>query len=159
TMMHIGTRPLLRIAVACGGTGGHFFPGLAVAQQLAERGCSVTLLISPKEVDQQAARTAHDVQVATLPAIGLERGGELACARGFGRAYRAAWKLFNSNPPHAALAMGGFTSAPAILAAKRVGAKTFLHESNTIAGRANRWLSWLVDRVFVGFPSAATRLH
>ncbi len=127
--------------------------------QLAERGCSVTLLISPKEVDQQAARTTHDVQVATLPAIGLKRGGELAFARGFGRAYRAARKLFSSNPPHAALAMGGFTSAPAILAAKRVGAKTFLHESNTIAGRANRWLSWLVDRVFVGFPSAATRLH
>jgi UDP-N-acetylglucosamine--N-acetylmuramyl-(pentapeptide) pyrophosphoryl-undecaprenol N-acetylglucosamine transferase len=55
--------------------------------------------------------------------------------------------------------MGGFTSAPPILAAKRFHASTFLHESNTIPGRANRWLSWIVDRTFVGFPSAAARLH
>ncbi|MGI8965337.1 MAG: glycosyltransferase, partial [Limisphaerales bacterium] len=39
-------------AIACGGTGGHLFPGLAVAEELARRDCSVTLLISPKEVDQ-----------------------------------------------------------------------------------------------------------
>jgi UDP-N-acetylglucosamine--N-acetylmuramyl-(pentapeptide) pyrophosphoryl-undecaprenol N-acetylglucosamine transferase len=55
--------------------------------------------------------------------------------------------------------MGGFTSAPPILAAKRAGARTFLHESNTIPGRANRWLSWVVDGAFVGFPTTAGRLH
>ena len=43
-------RPL--IAIACGGTGGHLFPGLAVAEQLKEHGCDVALLISPKDVDQ-----------------------------------------------------------------------------------------------------------
>jgi UDP-N-acetylglucosamine--N-acetylmuramyl-(pentapeptide) pyrophosphoryl-undecaprenol N-acetylglucosamine transferase len=57
------------------------------------------------------------------------------------------------------LAMGGFTSAAPILAARRSGARTFLHESNTIPGRANRWLSWGVHQAFVGFPSAAGRLH
>src|SRR5215469_14092468 len=55
--------------------------------------------------------------------------------------------------------MGGFTSAPPICAAKNVGAKTFLHESNTIPGRANRWLSRFVERCFVGFPQAAERLR
>ncbi|MSU59777.1 MAG: UDP-N-acetylglucosamine--N-acetylmuramyl-(pentapeptide) pyrophosphoryl-undecaprenol N-acetylglucosamine transferase, partial [Pedosphaera sp.] len=60
--------------------------------------------------------------------------------------------------PDAALAMGGFTSAPPVLAARRAGAKTFLHESNTIPGRANRWLARFVDQAFVGFPQAATRL-
>jgi UDP-N-acetylglucosamine--N-acetylmuramyl-(pentapeptide) pyrophosphoryl-undecaprenol N-acetylglucosamine transferase len=55
--------------------------------------------------------------------------------------------------------MGGFTSAPPILAAKHLGAQTFLHESNTIPGRANRWLSWVVDQAFVGFPQAGPRLH
>jgi UDP-N-acetylglucosamine--N-acetylmuramyl-(pentapeptide) pyrophosphoryl-undecaprenol N-acetylglucosamine transferase len=89
----------------------------------------------------------------------LQRGGELAFLRGFIQSYRAARSLFKARRPHAALAMGGFTSAPPILAAKRSGAQTFLHESNTIPGRANRWLSWVVDRAFVGFPTAATRLH
>ena len=54
--------------------------------------------------------------------------------------------------------MGGFTSAPPALAARSAGAKTFLHESNTIPGRANRFLSGFVDAAFVGFPEAAGRL-
>jgi UDP-N-acetylglucosamine--N-acetylmuramyl-(pentapeptide) pyrophosphoryl-undecaprenol N-acetylglucosamine transferase len=55
--------------------------------------------------------------------------------------------------------MGGFTSAPPILAARRAGARTFLHESNSIPGRANRWLSRVVQRAFVGFPAARGRLR
>jgi UDP-N-acetylglucosamine--N-acetylmuramyl-(pentapeptide) pyrophosphoryl-undecaprenol N-acetylglucosamine transferase len=75
------------------------------------------------------------------------------------RSYRAASQRFQARPPAAVLAMGGFTSAPPILAGRRLGARTFLHESNSIPGRANRWLSHVVDRGFVGFPSAATRLR
>src|SRR5208337_2173553 len=62
-------------------------------------------------------------------------------------------------PPQVALAMGGFTSAPPLLAARALGASTFLHESNAIPGRANRWLSRVADRAFIGFPSAAARLY
>ena len=148
-----------RIAIACGGTGGHLFPGLAVASQLMERGCAVTLVISPKDVDQQAVREATGMEILTLPAIGLKRGGEVAFLRGLSRSYRTASRLFKSRPAEAALAMGGFTSAAPVLAARRCGARTFLHESNSIPGRANRWLSWLISQAFVGFPSAAGRLH
>ena len=65
----------LNIAIACGGTGGHLFPGLAVAERLQQRGCAVTLLISPKEVDQQAVKAAKEMEIVTLPAVGLTRGG------------------------------------------------------------------------------------
>jgi len=54
--------------------------------------------------------------------------------------------------------MGGFTSAPPIFVAKELGAKTFLHESNTIPGKANRYLSRFVHEAFVGFPETASRL-
>ncbi len=148
-----------RVVIACGGTGGHLFPGLAVAEQLVRRGSAVTLLISPKDVDQQAVRHASGMNVLTLPAIGLQNRNYFSFARSFWKSYRAAKNHFSTNPPQAALAMGGFTSAPPILAARRFGAKTFLHESNTIPGRANRWLSWVVDRAFVGFPQARERLH
>ena len=151
--------PEVRVAIACGGTGGHLFPGLAVAEQLVRRGCAVTLLVSPKEVDQEAVKAAVGMEVVTLPAVGLQRGGKFAFLRGFCRSYWAARKLFRSRPPRVALAMGGFTSAPPVLAARAFGARTFLHESNAIPGRANRWLSRVVDRAFVGFPSAAARLH
>lgn len=148
-----------RIAIACGGTGGHLFPGLAVADQLLRRDCSVVLLVSPKEVDQQGVRQAASMEVLTLPAVGLTRGRRLAFLRGFVQSYRAATRAFAAAPPQAALAMGGFTSAPPLLAAKRQGAQTFLHESNTIPGRANRWLARVVNGAFCGFPSAASRLR
>ena len=147
------------IAIACGGTGGHLFPGLAVAEQLVKRGCSVTLLVSPKEVDQQAVKMARNVEIVTLPAVGLQNRNYFSFGRSFLKSWLAARDVFRKHKPAAALAMGGFTSAPPILAAKRLGAKTFLHESNTIPGRANRWLSRFVDQCFVGFPQAASKLR
>lgn len=151
------------IAIACGGTGGHLFPGLAVAEQLIKRGCSVTLLVSPKEVDQQAVKSAKQLgaslQVVTLPAVGLQNRNYFSFSASFLKSLFAARKIFRGQKLSAALAMGGFTSAPPILAAKQLGAKTFLHESNTIPGKANRWLSRFVNQCFVGFPQAGPRLR
>jgi UDP-N-acetylglucosamine--N-acetylmuramyl-(pentapeptide) pyrophosphoryl-undecaprenol N-acetylglucosamine transferase len=146
-------KPPLHVAIACGGTGGHLFPGIAVANQLVLQGWQPLLLISPKEVDQQVVKGLAGVEIATLPAIGLNRGSEFAFLRGFIRSYWMAASLFKKLRPQAALAMGGFTSAPPILAAKRVGARTFIHESNAVPGRANRWLARVVQRTFVGFPT------
>lgn len=146
------------VAIACGGTGGHLFPGLAVADQLLARDCSVAVLISPKEVDQQAVKSARGFEVVTLPAVALQRGRRLAFLRGFWQSWRAARNLFATRRPDAVLAMGGFTSAPPVLAARSQRAKTFLHESNNIPGRANRWLARVVDCAFVGFPQTESRL-
>lgn len=147
------------IAIACGGTGGHLFPGLAVAEQLVKRGCAVTLLVSPKEVDQQAVRMARGMRVVTLPAVGLQNHNYFSFGLSFVKSFLTARKAFKGGEPVGALAMGGFTSAPPIFAAKKIGARTFLHESNTIPGRANRWLSRFVNECFVGFPLAASRLR
>ncbi len=48
------TQPSASAVIACGGTGGHFFPGLAVAEEMQRRGCRVSLMVSPKDIDQQA---------------------------------------------------------------------------------------------------------
>ena len=146
------------VAIACGGTGGHLFPGLAVAEQLKQHGCNVALLISPKEIDQQAVKSANGMEVFTLPAVGLQNGNYFSFAGSFVKSLFAARKIFRQRRPDAVLAMGGFTSAPPIWVGKDLGAKTFLHESNTIPGRANRILSRFVDGAFVGFPEAAARL-
>src|SRR5437762_9205024 len=151
------TAPL--VAIACGGTGGHLFPGLAVAEVLARSGCAISLLVSPKEVDQQAVRSAAGMQVLTLPAVGLVDGQIGRFVRGFWQSYRAAKQWFKARPPQAVLAMGGFTGAAPILAGSGVGAATFFHEANSIPGRANRWLAPFVDAAFTGFPSAARRVR
>jgi UDP-N-acetylglucosamine--N-acetylmuramyl-(pentapeptide) pyrophosphoryl-undecaprenol N-acetylglucosamine transferase len=146
------------VAIACGGTGGHLFPGLAVAEELKKRGCQIALLISPKDVDQQAVKSAQGFEIFTLPAVGLQNRNYFSFAKSFWNSFRASRKIFKQRQPDAVLAMGGFTSAPPILAARKFRAKTFLHESNTIPGRANRFLARFVDEAFVGFPEAAARL-
>lgn len=152
-------QPKFSVAIACGGTGGHLFPGMAVAEELLLRRCAVTLLVSPKEVDQQAVRNAIGMSVVTLPAVALTWSQFGAFARGSWKSFRAARSLFKERPPQAVLAMGGFTSAPPVLAGKLCGAATFLHDSNSVPGRANRWIARWVDQAFVGFPQAAARLH
>ena len=92
--MSAAARPPIRVAIACGGTGGHLYPGLAVADQLLRRGCAAALLISPKDVDQQAVKGVSGMEVITLPAVGLKRGAEISFVRGFVRSYRQAANLF-----------------------------------------------------------------
>ncbi len=136
------------------------FPASPSPEQLKQRGCDVALLISPKEVDQQAVKTAPGMEIFTLPAVGLQNRNYFSFAGSFWKSLSAARKIFQRRQPAAVLAMGGFTSAPPVFAGKNMaGAKTFLHESNTIPGKANRFLSRFVDEAFVGFPEAAARLH
>jgi UDP-N-acetylglucosamine--N-acetylmuramyl-(pentapeptide) pyrophosphoryl-undecaprenol N-acetylglucosamine transferase len=116
-------------------------------------------LVSPKEVDQQAVKLAQGMKVFTLPAVGLQNRNYFSFGCSLLRSSLAARKAFLGSRLAGALAMGGFTSAPPIFAAKKLGARTFLHESNTIPGRANRWLSRFVTECFVGFPQAAPRLR
>ena len=146
------------VAIACGGTGGHLFPGLAVGEVLAARGLDVLYLVSRKEVDQQIVRGLPADLVAALPAVGLDGRGTLAFVRAWVASWREVRRLFRARPPGAVLAMGSFTSAPPVLAGQRRGAATFLHEANAIPGRANRWLAHVVDAAYVYFPEAAERL-
>jgi UDP-N-acetylglucosamine:LPS N-acetylglucosamine transferase len=104
------------VAIACGGTGGHLFPGLAVAGQLQARGCDVVLLISPKEVDQAAVKSVPAIKTLILPAVGLQNRNYFSFAYSFWKSWRTAGRFFKQNPPAAVLAMGGFTSAPPIFA-------------------------------------------
>lgn len=154
----IAQTPNARVAIACGGTGGHLFPGVAVGHALRARGCEVALFVSNKEIDRVAVGGSKDFQVHPLASVGLTGRNYPAFFWKLWRARRAAGRILAASKPVAVLAMGGFTAAGPILAGRRSGAATALHESNVIPGRANRWLARRVDRVFVGFEAAASRL-
>jgi UDP-N-acetylglucosamine--N-acetylmuramyl-(pentapeptide) pyrophosphoryl-undecaprenol N-acetylglucosamine transferase len=99
------------------------------------------------------------MEIFKLPAVGLQNRNYFSFAGSFVKSLFVTKKIFRQRRPAAVLAMGGFTSAPPIWVGKDFGAKTFLHESNIIPGRANRLLARFVDEAFVGFPSAAARLR
>lgn len=146
------------VAIACGGTGGHLFPGMAVGEKLLARGCDVALLVSNKEVDQLSSRGATGMEVISLPAVPLLKGNFSAFAKTFWQSLLQARRMFRHRRPSAVLAMGGFTSAAPIVAGRLAGARTAIHESNSFAGRANRVLAPWVNHVFIGFSSAANQL-
>lgn len=146
------------VAIACGGTGGHLFPGMAVGEKLLERGCEVALLVSNKEVDQLSSRGATGMEVISLPAVALLKGNFPIFLKTFWQSLLQARRYFKTRKPAAVLAMGGFTSAAPIFAGRLAGARTGIHESNSFAGRANRLLAPWVNHVFIGFASAAHQL-
>jgi len=156
----------MKVLIACGGTGGHLFPGLAVAETLVAKQHEVRLLVSEKPVDRIAVSTlpsghASAVGVTTMSAVGYGGSRQLIrfCSRLAG-ATRECARLVDEFAPDAVLGMGGFTSAPAVLAARWRRARrgrcvTMIHESNAIPGKANRWVGKLVDHVALGMAGCA----
>jgi len=146
--------------IACGGTGGHLFPGLAVAEELTCRGHRVHLLISPKPIDREIVTHAPQYPVSVVPLSGWPGIGPglLPFSIQFCRAYREAVALLRSEAPDAVLGMGGFTCAPVLLAARCRHIPAFIHESNTIPGKVTRLLGRHLTRVLLGFEECADRL-
>ena len=119
----------MKVMIACGGTGGHLFPGLAVAERLLQRGHPVRLLVSEKAVDQMAlAGFCRGVEplrisVGSISAVGYGTSRRLMnfCCR-LARATKDSCNEYERFEPDVVLGMGGFTSAPAVLAVATVGA-------------------------------------
>lgn len=151
---------MARIGIACGGTGGHLFPGLAVAERLRASGHQVRLYVSNKEIDRRALSAYPDYEHVALPGVGWPGFGlrTLGFVRAFWRAYRASVEEIRQFKPDAILGMGGFTSAPLLLSASRRKVPTLLHESNAIPGKVTRWLAPRSSRVLLGFSECAAHI-
>lgn len=148
-----------RFLIACGGTGGHLFPGISVAQELKRRGHDACLIISQKNIDQRALQAHPDLDSRQMAMIGMPRPFSLAMPGfllKFWKAYRASRKMIRQLDAHAVLGMGGFTSMPPIMAARKLGKPTFIHESNAIPGKANRLTAKYCIAVFLGMPACET---
>jgi UDP-N-acetylglucosamine--N-acetylmuramyl-(pentapeptide) pyrophosphoryl-undecaprenol N-acetylglucosamine transferase len=150
----------MNVVIACGGTGGHVFPGLAVAEALKGRGHQVLLLISEKQIDAIAVRDRNEFRIEKIPAVGLPALFSVqffSFATKFLNGFAACRRIYRSFSPDAVLGMGGFTSTGPILAGRMAGLPTFIHESNAIPGKANRLNAWLSKRVLLGFEECARR--
>ena len=148
----------MNTVIACGGTGGHLFPGLAVAEVLRARGHEVMLFVSEKEIDALALSGRSEFRFHKLPTVGLPSPFSpaiLGFARRFTESLRLCRGIYRKFKPHAILGMGGFTSTAPVLAGKLRGIPTFIHESNAIPGKANRLTARMVRAVLLGFQECA----
>ncbi len=146
----------LHVAIACGGTGGHIFPGLATAEVLRERGHEVTLWLAGKDVESAAVK-GWPGAVITIPSRGLPAPYSprfLPAAWSLLRAMRTCRKRMRQSRPAVLLAMGSYASVGPIWAARRNQVPVVLHEANVVPGRAIRFFARWATAVAVSFEAS-----
>ncbi|QXO19359.1 MULTISPECIES: undecaprenyldiphospho-muramoylpentapeptide beta-N-acetylglucosaminyltransferase [Vibrio] len=145
-----------RLMVMAGGTGGHVFPGLAVAKQLQQQGWDIRWLGTADRMEADLV-PKHGIEIDFIRVKGL-RG------QGIARLIKAPFQIVNAImqarrhmqawQPDAVLGMGGYVSGPGGIAAWTLGIPVVLHEQNAVAGLTNQWLSKIARKVFQAFDGA-----
>ena len=143
------------LMVMAGGTGGHIFPGIAVAETLRARGWRVVWMGNPEGMEARIVpargyETAW-VRFGALRGKGIMRKMLLPLNLVYG--FWQAWRALRRTRPDVVLGMGGYISFPGGMMAALLGRPLVLHEQNSVAGLANRVLARVADAVLTGFPA------
>ena len=144
-------RPVMILA---GGTGGHIFPGLAVAKALRERGMPVVWLGADGGMETRLV-PQHGIEIETIAVRGIRGKGIatlLAAPFKVWRAVQQARAVLQARRPAAVISFGGFAAGPGGLAARLARVPLLVHEQNRAPGMTNRVLARLAEEVLTGFP-------
>ena len=147
--------------ITAGGTGGHVFPGLAVAAKLVARGWRVFWLGTRDGMEGALVRR-HGVEFEGVAFRGIRGKGWQTAVFGPFALAAACWqsrRIIRRRSPDVVLGFGGFASFPGALAGLTARRPLVLHDANAIAGLANRVLAYAADRVLLGFPGAMRGRH
>jgi|GEM_PF-105546 len=145
-----------KLLVMAGGTGGHVFPAIAVAQTLQKEGWEICWLGTKDRMEAQLV-PKHGIPIRFIQISGLRGKGIkalLGAPFAILRAVLQARKIIQEYKPNAVLGMGGYVSGPGGIAAKLCGVPVILHEQNAVAGLTNEWLAKIATRVLQAFPTA-----
>jgi UDP-N-acetylglucosamine--N-acetylmuramyl-(pentapeptide) pyrophosphoryl-undecaprenol N-acetylglucosamine transferase len=145
----------MRFVIAGGGTGGHLFPGMAIAEAFVEREMGNEVLFIGTERGIEARVLAGGkFPLRTIPAKPLKGRSLLGKAKAIWSipmAITEAYSILKDFQPQLVLGVGGYASGPALMAASLLGMRRAIHEQNVIPGMTNRILKWFSQRIFVSF--------
>jgi len=149
----------MRLIIAGGGTGGHLFPGIAVAEEFLGRDqANEVLFVGTERGIEARAVPAAGYRLELVPAAGIRGKGIFSQIRGaimMLNGFCRSRKLIRSFLPDLVLGVGGYASLPMVLAARGMGVPSFIHEQNAIPGMTNRLLARFVGRVFITLEESA----
>ena len=141
--------------IMAGGTGGHIFPGLAVAQALRESGWQVHWLGGPAPSMESQLVPARGFAFEAVDFSGVRGKGVMTLALLPLRLLRACWqsiRVVRRVKPDVVVGLGGYITVPAGMMSALLGKPLIVHEQNSVAGMANKWLARLAAKVFSAFP-------
>ncbi|HEY8098498.1 MAG TPA: undecaprenyldiphospho-muramoylpentapeptide beta-N-acetylglucosaminyltransferase, partial [Methylobacter sp.] len=145
-----------RIVIMAGGTGGHVFPALAVAQELIEKGWQVSWLGTQKGLEGRVI-PEQGIEIDWLSVAGVRGKGWLSKITAVLLLIKAciqALKILRQRKPDVVLGMGGFVAGPGGLMAKLLGIPLIIHEQNRVPGTTNRLLARMANQVLEAFPGS-----
>lgn len=159
----------MKLIIAGGGTGGHLFPGIAVAEEFLSRDpANEVLFVGTERGIEARAVPAAGYQLELISAAGIRGKGIFSQFRGtamMAYGYAQSRKILKSFRPDVVLGVGGYASLPMVLAARGMKIPRFIHEQNAIPGLTNRLLARFASKVFITleesgryFPAASTML-
>src|SRR3954469_24296197 len=148
----------MRLLIAGGGTGGHLFPGVAIAEELRARepAAAVRFVGTRRGIE---ARVLPELgwELSLIEVSGLKTVGARGALRGLLRLPRALWqarRVVREFAPDVVIGVGGYASGPVVLMARLAGLPTAIVEQNSIPGLANKILGRIVRTVFVSFDTS-----
>lgn len=145
-----------RCLIMAGGTGGHVFPGLAVAQALRDEGWDIHWLGTAERMEADVV-PKYSIPIHFIPVKGLRGKGLSARIKGavaLVKSLFSARRIIKRVAPDIVVGFGGYASGPGGVAAKSLGIPVIVHEQNAAAGMTNKLLSKLASRVLLGFDDA-----
>ena len=149
----------MRLIVAGGGTGGHLFPGIAVAEEFLARDAANEVLFVGSERGIEARTIPRlGYRLELIEATGIRGKGSLAKLQGAFRmlyGYAQSRKILRRFKPDLVLGVGGYASLPMVLAANGMGIHRYIHEQNALPGMSNKVLSKVANRVFISLEESA----
>lgn len=148
----------MKLIVAGGGTGGHLFPGIAVAEEFLRRDPANQVLFVGSERGIEARvipRLGYPLELVSAAGIkGKGLGAKVTGALQLLYGYAQSRTILKSCRPDLVLGVGGYASLPMVLAAKGLEIPRFIHEQNALPGMTNKLLARFADRVFISLEEA-----
>lgn len=149
---------MIRVLIAAGGTGGHIYPGIAVANEIMRRdaGSEVHFVGTARGLETKIV-PEHGFQLSVIRSVGLKNVGFMGKVRGIAvlpQSFVEAWKLIRDLRPHCVVGAGGYVSGPVLMTAALMGRRTLVMDSNALPGFTNRQLARFVDKAALTFEEA-----
>ena len=147
----------MRVVISAGGSGGHIYPALAIINKIKEKEPnSEFLYIGTHDRMENDIVPKYGIPFKTIKIYGMYRNifknfKTIAC---FMKAIKDAKKMIKEFNPDVVIGVGGYVTTPVLYAGHKLGYKTFIHEQNSIPGKANKMASKFADKIAVSFPSS-----